>query len=433
MCGLSGCASSGAKADSDERAALKAREAQAAKERAGSARAGEGGLEVSWWVTAADGAALAEALGPFRGSPVPMPEAEVELWRAHGLRVFSVPVDRVSGLRERLGSTGPVQQQWLGQAVQWTETVRGPEAPGGQTVALDAERVRLGPGALRLLARSWIEPAPPGPGETTARAQLRVEVMPQHHESVPGRTPDPLRLDVQPTSAETQGLLFSRLYARMALGPDRAVVIVPERPGVEWTRAAAAPDGDKSELAEKDARGKPRSAEAGNEWSGVRAKSGGATSTTENPWAKPDERGGSAAASKGGGSSGPGVARVGEVVRAGAGAGGGSGSGERSGEAATYGPRAGEGRGAGGERGDANADGSTKNSGNSGDSSRGIAKGPEVAGPVVPRVASLGEALLMRVDQARTPTGEPGNVVRTLRAVVILEPKGLGSFTLTNP
>jgi hypothetical protein len=157
----------------------------------------------------------------------------------------SVPVEQVPGLVSALQTAGSTQKQWLGQAYAWTEVVHAGQS-SGRVIALDAERIRLAPGSLRLLVRSWIEPTMPsagdGSGAAAPGATLRVEMVPQNRESrTPEQALDPLAVNEPRFEAESQGLLFSRLYTRMSLVPGRALVIVPDRPDADWKAMAAEP------------------------------------------------------------------------------------------------------------------------------------------------------------------------------------------------
>jgi hypothetical protein len=203
--------------------------------------ASQSGLEATTFVCGADERTLARVLGAGADSPLLVSAAMGELWSAHGFRVIAVPTDRVDAVVGVLRSGRGTQTQWLGQAYSWTEVARGTDS-SSRVVALDAERIRLPAGTLRLLARSWIEPGPPREGETAASAMLHVELVPQNFEMRrPEEMTDPLALGHPNIEAEAQGLLFSRLYASMSLGPGQSVLVLPERPEVDWKRVAAEP------------------------------------------------------------------------------------------------------------------------------------------------------------------------------------------------
>ncbi len=196
---------------------------------------GEPGLEVLAWSTDAGEAVLARALAPYAARSIApgglSPESEAFL-ASHGLRIISVPVADLESLRVALGAPPRHMNQWLGQAVVWTEAFSGPEQPRGQTIALESERLRLGPGRLRMLARAWISPAPAAAGVMT------IELLPQHDEE--GRAAAVNAL-VPPTSiaATEEGLVFSRLLTRMCVSSsDMAMVIIGLRPDMDLSKAA---------------------------------------------------------------------------------------------------------------------------------------------------------------------------------------------------
>lgn len=250
---------------------------------------GDSGLEVMWFGSTIEQGELAKALAAYADQPAPMSRELEALWNEHGMRVVVVPVDEVASLAERMQSSGVgggmSQRQWLGQAYRWTEVARGPENSGNQTIALDAERIKVGPGAMRLLARSWLEPAPPAAsvgvvtgdkeGSGGAMAVLRVELVPQHLE-MNGRAGDePFTLENPKIEAEKQGLLFTRLYSKMTMPAGRALVILSERPGVVWREVAIRAEEEDAARAKADeAKTQERVAERGS----------------GNPWPEPAER-----------------------------------------------------------------------------------------------------------------------------------------------
>jgi hypothetical protein len=206
------------------------------------------GLEATTFVCGLDEHALAKALAASVDQPLPIPQAMAELWSAHGFRIVAVPTESADALMASLkggggGSWGGggLQKQWLGQAYSWTEVVRGGDT-SSKVVALDAERIRLPAGSLRLLARSWLEPAPPKAGDISATAMLHVELVPQNQEARrPEETTDPLALRNPNIEPEAQGLLFSRLYASMSLAPGQSLMVIPDRPEADWKKLAEEP------------------------------------------------------------------------------------------------------------------------------------------------------------------------------------------------
>ena len=172
------------------------------------------------------------------------------------------------------------REEWGANGNGWTEIVRGPERPRGQTIALDAERLDLGPGRLRILSRCWLAPVAPvssfadSPAGSGVPASLTIELVPQHRDSTelrfggarPRELPQPVR------ERPDEGLLFLRLMVRMTVRSQPAspisndnktkasstdglfaYLLVPERPGIDWRDALAVRPEDETD-SDSDAR-----------------------------------------------------------------------------------------------------------------------------------------------------------------------------------
>lgn len=203
------------------------------------------GLEATWVTSSADGESFARAITPYLDAPVPADVSDLAMWEANGLRVVRVAVSDWPALSATLGISGASQRQWLGVNGRWTEIVSARDEPRGQVVALDAERVELGPGRLRLLGRCWLSPVAPdgsGSGEP-ASAEFTIELVPQLLE----RRPTAITLAQTPRTRDPidEGLVFSRTRMRLRTRGDAdgrvAYIVVSERPGVDWRELAAAP------------------------------------------------------------------------------------------------------------------------------------------------------------------------------------------------
>ncbi len=191
------------------------------------------GLEVRWWVAAGRDGEIGSILRRYESTPVPIDPAMRASWRGNGLRILGVPLDELDGLRDELRMAASVQRQWLGQVPFWTELVSGARHPVGQVIALDTERVGLSPGKLRLLTRAWTASVsgPAGP-----ESRLRVELVPQNHESRSRTDPETmLGLRAPASNPIEQGLTFERLMVSAEASQGVALMIVPEGPGVDWS------------------------------------------------------------------------------------------------------------------------------------------------------------------------------------------------------
>jgi hypothetical protein len=206
-----------------------------------------------------EGPGWGAALRNYEGRAVALSQVTQDLWRANGVRVFSVPVRELDGLRDSLRMAGARQERWLGQTPVWTEVIRGPQLASLDAIMMDSGALRVEGGNLRLLLRAWLVPAGAGAlggsglsgsaevmgpeplivEDGMARAALQVEILPQHY--VPARgvggmgaadvfSAGPARVP----RAEEEGLVFERLALRaMLMEESDALVIVPEVLGVE--------------------------------------------------------------------------------------------------------------------------------------------------------------------------------------------------------
>src|SRR5690606_21226998 len=181
-------------------------------------------LEMRIWVLR-DGSALAPGEGPMR----PLGEtlqpyfeaggacsrAVQERRAANGLRLVSVPLERLGDVQEALGSPGAIQRQWIGEHPQWMELVRGPQSPR-QMVRLDSGLMTLEPGRLRLLGRCWVSPTLPRSGADTL-AEGRVDLALQHQGPARPRSLRELVDTPQRALIEQEGVVFSRFVLEMGL------------------------------------------------------------------------------------------------------------------------------------------------------------------------------------------------------------------------
>lgn len=201
----------------------------------------EAGLEATWVAASADGPTFAAAIAPYLDAPVPASASDLAMWESNGLRVVRVPLENWSALSAAIGVSGASQRQWLGASGRWTDIVRAPEEPRGQVIALDAERVELGPGRLRLLSRCWLSPVPPDGSGSSARAEFTIEMVPQLLE----RRPAAVTLAETPRTRDPidEGLVFARtrMGLRIRNGDESrfAYIVVSERPDVDWREQIA--------------------------------------------------------------------------------------------------------------------------------------------------------------------------------------------------
>lgn len=258
----------------------------------GGALGEEGGLEVLTLPIRASDREFAGRMTRIAGGMAPMPSELERLWNEHGLRVIAVATAELPAALATLGGEqsgggrgSGAQQQWLGQSPSWIEVARGPLRSEGAVVSLDVERIRLPAGSLRLLTRTWLEPVPPSTGDGPEKsgapgAVLRIDLVPQHMEDrAAAAENDPLGINLKSIAAEEQGLLFRRLLARLSVGGEQAYLIVSERPGVDWARAAQAPEPAAESPAPEGERTAPKVGQVVR--SSPRATAGAAPATAE--------------------------------------------------------------------------------------------------------------------------------------------------------
>lgn len=198
-----------------------------------------------WWAARTDSKTLSETLAPYLRNNAELDARTRALWQANGLRLISVPIDQVDTIRQLLRQSGGVQRQWLGQVPVWTDVIHGVAWPSLQAVEMDNGHLHLGAGRIRILLRCWTMPVPGSSVSSSAsggiQTAMRAEMLLQHQE--PPRV-DPASIYERPANvsdALSEGLVFSRLAASILLPPDRALLILPEAPEVDWRSLAQMP------------------------------------------------------------------------------------------------------------------------------------------------------------------------------------------------
>lgn len=216
------------------------------------------GAEVRAWVTNDDPVLIARVLRDFEQRMPRINPAEREAWSRAGFRLLLVnrvalqeiqaaltPTPGQWGLSElkpgqRLSSApAAVTRQWIAQGSSWIEAARGPSREEAMIVALQDSRLTLNGGTLRLLTRCWAVPVPSDQG---VRAELRVQLVPQHEPRSTAGDSDRFSTALekaaiargstpQGPSAQT----FDRLLLTAALRDDEVLLIVPEHATRNWT------------------------------------------------------------------------------------------------------------------------------------------------------------------------------------------------------
>lgn len=195
----------------------------------------------------------------------PVDQATLAAWRANGIEVIGVPVERIAALESVLTKVGFRQSQDMGETPKWTEVAKGPEWQGDQRLVLDNGPVTLGPGRMRMLLRTWVVPgqstlpkasddvevvtgvdagdgARAGANAEMVPGAVRVEMAPQHMEASASRTSlaDLLKpqdaaqgSDGRGEGAARAGLILSRLTAAATLNGDMALLVLASDAGLQ--------------------------------------------------------------------------------------------------------------------------------------------------------------------------------------------------------
>lgn len=196
------------------------------------------GLEAHRWLVRANLAERAGALRTYESISVPMSAQQVERWRACGLRVLTVPIEELAGVRSALRVAPSPERVWLGTPSRWSDLQEGPRSERARTLATDAGPLTIESGSVRLLVRAWARPARVGDDETPA--VLRVELLPQ---AAARSRPSLLDPPSMPRDMSA-GLTMPRLAAAIESERDVAILIIPEHAGVDWSGEDEGPMSD---------------------------------------------------------------------------------------------------------------------------------------------------------------------------------------------
>lgn len=196
------------------------------------------GLEVRWWVVSDRQSDLARTLAPYVDRPTPADDETIARWERSGMRLVAVPMEDLTSVREALPKVGATNSQWLGEKTTWLDALGGPTLERPWTVVLDDAPTRLPAGQIRLLLRAWLVPEL---NDERTDAALHIELMPQHRARIES---DQLDEQLMPLPDRYRTREIDTLRLSMNVGPDDALLVVPERPGVSW---ADLPDIDRNE------------------------------------------------------------------------------------------------------------------------------------------------------------------------------------------
>ena len=187
----------------------------------------DNGLEVRKWMIANESAAFGPTLESYRAGE-PLPPDRIAALRRDGFRFVRVRADQLEALADELG-LGPVEVgAWHGQILTWRELQERHVGPQGIAIAAGGRVKRLGPGRLRLMARSWTVQMEGGPS-------LNLELLPEY------ARPQGPRLRRLLGAQTLQGDVFPSARLEALLEPGFAYVLVSEAPRVQWQTDDADP------------------------------------------------------------------------------------------------------------------------------------------------------------------------------------------------
>lgn len=188
------------------------------------------GVTAYLWKVGASDASLAALREPVEDAPHsdPFGEGPAALWQANGVRVLGLPIDAATDLRMQATPSGALREYVIGESPAWAELIRSGRWTAPLLARLDTGDVRLAPGYLRLLCRTWVIPAeiPESGGRTPAAVQLELAI--QHVRDVaPARGTLESMIPAAPATIDEQGLILDRLTLSAALDGAHAVVLFP--------------------------------------------------------------------------------------------------------------------------------------------------------------------------------------------------------------
>lgn len=163
------------------------------------------------------------------------PLSDAASLREAGLRAYRLEPGAVERLLRAAPPAGAIETGWLGAVPRWSPLVEtrlerpvGLRHGGGST--------EVGPGLLRLLGRSWVEPEIIAGAPVSAR--LRLELRPTLRARRSGVQRSIEQLD---GPVWTLGEPLGPAGVDLALPPGRALLLVAARPDADWAELARDP------------------------------------------------------------------------------------------------------------------------------------------------------------------------------------------------
>jgi hypothetical protein len=221
------------------------------------------GLEIRQWPVDDATDSIARALAPYESADSPLDARTRDRLRRAGLRVTVVPAADLEAIQQTLRLAGRLDQQSAREFLEWSLIASGPQWNALATFITDRGSLALPPGRFAIFTRAWV--APGEFSQTDAPAKLRLDLMTRHLEEGSERPSfeDLLKPQTRRTLADA-GARVEALDLSTELGPDQALILVPEYPDREWTDLARLPNYIESEPEQRlEIEGKPADPTAG--------------------------------------------------------------------------------------------------------------------------------------------------------------------------
>jgi hypothetical protein len=203
---------------------------------------GAQGLDLIWFGVRDPGSEVMARVFRDGREPTFLDPACAAAWRRNGLRAVRIDEADARALDRAFERLGTVQRTQMVDSPSWGTFLSGPEWRTDISLAMPDGALRLGPGLLRLLGRTWWEPVL-RPGGLSDR--VRVELAPQY--VAPERQSIRALSDESEDSVLDRGLVLWRLSGVLAIEPGEAIAIVPEDPAVDWGAITARDTGPRPE------------------------------------------------------------------------------------------------------------------------------------------------------------------------------------------
>lgn len=221
------------------------------------------GLEVRQWPVDDSTDSIARALALYEQNDSPLDTRALDRLRRAGMRAVVVPAAELATIQQTLRLAGRLEQESPREFLEWSLIASGPQWNALATFVTDRGSLALPAGRFAIFTRAWV--APGEFSQTDAPAKLRLDLMTRHLEEGSERPSFEDLLKPQPRrNLADAGARVEALDISTELGPDQALILVPEYPDREWTDLARLPNYIEREPEQRlEIEGKPADPTAG--------------------------------------------------------------------------------------------------------------------------------------------------------------------------